>query len=362
MEISATAVRRAWARASGLARYEADRLSPAAVVAAAVGIQAQDGRAARLSVWTRGRHLASAAIEDALVAERSLVRTWTMRGTLHLVPAEDVRWLLELLGPVFVAASKRRYRELGLDEEACATAVAAIGKAVATEGPLTRVAVGERLRAAGIEVGPGTQAVAHLVRRAALEGVICYGPDDDGNETYVALEDWIGGRPADGPTGDAALAELARRHLRAFGPARSEDFAAWSGVPMATARAAWRLLDGDLTEVVAAGRPAWVLAGSDLDAGDIPSPWVRLLPAFDTYLLGHKGRELVVDDRFAKRVWPGGGWIHPTVVVDGGVVATWRLGRGPEVDVEPFTPLAVDVAAGVDAEAGRLRTFLDRAP
>ena len=358
MDLSAADVRRAWSRASGLARADGDRPATVDVVTATAGIQAQDRRAARLSVWTRGRHLDPAAIEQALVADRSVVRTWAMRGTLHLVAAADVRWLLDLLGPVFVGATARRYRELGLDEQACATAVAVIGRAVAAEGPLTRPALAERIRVAGIDVEPGGRAVAHLVRRAALEGVICSGPDDDRGETYVALEDWIGGHGADGPRDEATVAELARRHLAAFGPARVEDFATWSGLPMAQARAAWRLLDGELTEVLAAGRSAWVLAGTDVGGGDEGPPCVRLLPAFDTYLLGHKGRELIVDSRFTARVWPGGGWIHPTVAVDGRVVGTWRLGPRREVEVEPFIPLGDEEGTGVDVEAGRLRTFL----
>ena len=351
-------MRHAWAQASGLACSADDRPSPAAAVAGAGGIQAQDRRAARLSVWTRARHLDASAIEQALVGDRSVVRTWAMRGTLHLVPAADVRWLLALLGPVFVAATARRYRELGLDEAACATAVAVIGRAVAAEGPLTRSALAERIRAGGVDVETGGRAAAHLVRRAALEGAICCGPDDDGGETYVALEDWIGGHGADGPRGEAAVAELARRHLAAFGPARVEDFATWSGLAMTRARAAWRLLDGKLAQVLAAGRRAWMLVGTALEVGATRSPCVRLLPAFDTYLLGHKGRELIVDDRFAARVWPGGGWIHPTVVVAGRVVATWRVGPSGEIEVEPFTPLSDEEGMGVDVEAGRLRTFL----
>ena len=351
-------MRRAWARASGLARSATDLVSPAAVVSAAAGIQAQDRRAARLSVWARARGLDGAAIQHALAGDRSVVRTWAMRGTLHLVPSTDVRWLLDLLGPVFVGASARRYRDLGLDDETCAAAVAAIGKAIATEGPLTRSALAERIRAAGVDVGRGRQAVPHLLRRAALEGVLCCGLDDDGSETYVALDDWTEGDAAARVEGDAALAELARRHLRAFGPARAEDLASWSGLPVRQARAAWRLLDGELTEVVAAGRPAWVLAGTDVDTAVGPGPCVRLLPAFDTYLLGHESRALVIEDRFAPRVWPGGGWIHPTVVVDGRVVGTWRLGPASQVDVEPFTSLADEVAAGLKTEESRLRTFL----
>jgi hypothetical protein len=369
VELSAADVRQAWTRASGLTRAESDRPSPAAVVATAAGIQAQDRRAARLSVWARGRHLDAAAIEDALARDRSVVRTWVMRGTLHLVPAEDVGWLLGLLGPVFVARHARRYRELGLDESTFAAATAAIGDAVSADGPLTRPELAERMRARGLDVEPGSQALAHLVGRAALEGVICCGPDHNGAETYVGLADWLGDVARDGPagpvpSGDAALAELARRHLAAFGPARPEDLAAWSGLPVSRARAAWRLLGVELVEVVTAGRPAWALAGTDLHLGEPGSPVVRLLPAFDTYLLGHKDRALIVDDRFARRVWPGGGWIHPTVAVDGAVAGTWRLAgrsRARTVAVEPFVDLDGEVVAALDAEIERLRVFLEAA-
>ncbi len=345
-------MRRTWAQASGLARSTSDRVAPATVVAGAAGIQAQDERAACLSLWARGRHLDASAIDRALVGDRSVVRTWAMRGTLHLVPAEDVRWLLALLGPVFVAGSQRRYRELGLDERAGAAGVAAIGEAVAAEGPLTRAALGER-------TGTSGQALAHLVRRAALEGVICCGP----HGTYVALADWLHGPEHEDPTGQAALGELARRHLAAFGPARPEDLAAWSGLPLARARTAWRLVEAELKEVVAAGRPAWVLnwtfrplrSGHAGRSKRTRRPSVRLLPAFDTYLLGHKSRELIVEDRFSRRVWPGGGWIHSTVVADGKVVATWKLNTVGDVDIEWFTN---DVIPGVDAEAQRLHAFL----
>jgi hypothetical protein len=298
------------------------------------------------------------------VNRRSIVRTWAMRGTLHLVAAEDLPWLLALLGPVFVAATRRRYRELGLDEPTCAAAVAAIGGAVAARGPLTRAELARELQRQGIDVEPGGQALAHLVRRAALEGVVCGGPPAGSADTWVAVADWLGAGRA--LPGEAALAELARRHLGAYGPARPEDLAAWSGLPLSRARDAWRLIGDELTEVGASGRPAWVLSRTAAALADVggPAPVVRLLPAFDTYLLGHRGRALIVDDRFARRVCPGGGWIHPTVVVDGRAVATWRLARRSrpwEAVVEAFTPLDPALEPQLEAEVGHLARFFGSA-
>jgi hypothetical protein len=196
------------------------------------------------------------------------------------------------------------------------------------------------------------------VRRAALEGVLCVGPDRNGDEAYVVLDDWVGsnGR-GPRPDGDASLAELGRRYLTAYGPASAPDLAAWSGLPLARARRAWALLAGELTEVSVDGAPSWVLSTERLDAGPRRRPSVRLLPAFDTYLLGYRSRQSQVDDRHARRVWPGGGWIHPTLAVDGRVVATWRLASS-QVVVEPFEPLPSAVRASLEDEAADVGRFL----
>jgi hypothetical protein len=339
-------------------------VDPGGLVAEVGGIQAQDRAAAALSVWARARGLTATDVDHALVDRRSIVRTWVMRGTLHLVAAEDLPWLIALLGPVFVAATRRRYQQLGLGEATCAAAVTAIGEAVAARGPRTRAEIAHELPRRGIDVEPGGQALAHLVRRAALEGVVCGGPPAGSADTWVAVADWLGTRRA-GSAGEpvkgrTALAELARRHLGAYGPARPEDLAAWSGLPVSRARDAWRLIGDELTEVGVCGRPAWVLSPTAAALADVggPAPAVRLLPAFDTYLLGHRGRALIVDDRFARRVCPGGGWIRPTVVVDGRAVATWRLARRPwAAVVEPFTPFDPALVTPLEAEVGHLARF-----
>jgi hypothetical protein len=332
----------------------------APVVEAVCGVQAQDRRAAALAVRARTAGLTVGDVEREQVAERSLVRTWAMRGTFHLLAAEDVRWLMALLGPVFVAAGRRRFAELGLDEDQCARGVRAVVHALDRHGSRARAELADDLRAAGLPVDGGGRVVTHLVRRAALEGLLCVGPDRDGDEAYVLVDDWLppGRRPA--LAGDAALAELGRRYLTAYGPAGPHDLAAWSGLPVARARRAWELLAGELTEVSVEGARAWVLSGRRAAGGTGGrGPSVRLLPAFDTYLLGYRRREWQLDDRHARRVWPGGGWIHPTLVVDGRVVATWRL-SSTRVVVEPFEALGPALLPPLDREAADVGRFLGR--
>lgn len=129
------------------ARVRARRLSPperddgadvAETVAGVVGVQAQDESAAALGVRARSRNLTTVDVEAALHAERTVVRTWCLRGALHLVAAIDLGWLLSVFGPVFVARGRRRLADIGFDDKAAADAVAAIRYALADDGPLTR--------------------------------------------------------------------------------------------------------------------------------------------------------------------------------------------------------------------------------
>lgn len=301
-----------------------------------VGVQAQEPSAAALSIRVRTHRLVAADVARALTEERSIVRVPAMRGTLHLVPAEDAAWLVELFAPPTLVASHRRLGQLGVPEADRPRAVEAIVAALAEHGPLTRAALMQHVAAAGVRTGG--QAAAHLPALAALEGHVCFGPvAGDGKPTYVLRDDWLGPDLPRLPR-EEALAKLARRYARAYGPATPEDLAAWSGLPLREARAAW---------------PARV-AMAEPDAAAPPEPpIVRLLPAYDTYLLGYRTRDLAVPREHARRVWPGGGVIRPTVIANGLAVGTWtRAGT-----VEPFPGAAVDESA-VAAELDDVRRFL----
>ena len=120
------------------------------VAKAVVGIQAQDAQAARLSVRARSAGLTANDVEQASLGERLIIRTWAMRGTLHLVATEDLPWLLALLGPTFAAGDRRRRLQLGLDDATSARGVQVIRNALATSGPLTRAELLKVLTAHGI--------------------------------------------------------------------------------------------------------------------------------------------------------------------------------------------------------------------
>ena len=348
-------------RSQGLTTTRASRVD--AVAARLVGVQAQDLAFARLAFRPRSTGLRAADV-DAALGERALVWTWLMRGTLHLVAAEDAGWLLGLLGPIFAAKGRPRRLALGLDDALCERALEVLRDVLAAEGPQTRAALAARL-----PIDPDGQAPAHLLAYAALRGVVCRGPLAAGREpTYVLLEDWLGGAPA--PLDEErALARLARRYLAGHGPATAHDLAAWSGIGLRRARRGLEQIAGELCDAgdggsmltcAEASATADECATADAPAYTTAGPQVALLGHFDPYLLGYASRDLVLDPRFAKRIQAGGGFIAPAILVDGRVAGTWR--RGPRDWLEPFTPLAGDALAAIERERADVERFLAAAP
>jgi hypothetical protein len=352
-------------------RLEAQRLlltesgmasSAVQVVQAVCGLQAQEANAAPLGVRARSQGLVAGDIERARNEERALVRTWGPRGTLHLLAASDFGWLVGLLGPYFIQKSQRRYRQLGLDEETLTRGVRLIRQELAERGPLGRVEIGKRLSREGIPTAG--QALIHLIGRAALAGQVCLGPEQGSQPSYVLVEDWIA--PGAAFSGEAALGELSRRFLAAYGPAGPADLAAWSGLGMGEARRGWELISKEMVAVTAAGSLAWMLA-ENLEVRRAlladrreSAPSVRLLPRYDTYLLGYANRELVVARQFSQRINAGGGIVHAVVLVGGRALGTWRIEkkRGRlQIRVEPFEALDSGILPALEAEAADIGRF-----
>src|SRR6266487_5097104 len=352
-------------------RLRAQRLTPqqpdevigvAQVVKEVCGIQAQDTSAATLAVRVRSVGLVATDVEQARVHHRAIIRTWGPRGTLHLLASDDIGWLLSLFGPVFVAGDRRRREELGLDEDVCARGIHFIHNVLANQGPLTRAELFEQLANQGIHLEG--QARPHLLGRAALEGLICLGPDRGTEPTYVLQKDWIDQEHIGHDLSeDEAYAELTRRYLSAYGPATPGDQAVWSGLPISKTRAAWQRIENELLEVETASSPIWILKTYEEWLDELPAdiPIVRLLPRFDIYLLGYQRRDLAVPSQYAKRINAGSGIVHPTVLVDGRTVGTWKSKREKNhlvVMVEPFERLAPEIYDGLEAEIEDIARFL----
>jgi hypothetical protein len=327
----------------------------AELVADLLAIQAQDVAAFPLALRARAEGLTAAALVAAR-EDRSVVRAWGPRGTLHLMAAADLALVVPLCGPPRVAASRRRAAQEGIADPDAAAPV--VERVLAGAGPLTKEELGERFRAAGLPAEG--QGILHLVALQAFAGRLVLGPERDGKPTYVHARDWLGAPVAMEVDRPSALRELVRRYLATRAPAVPEDLAAWSGLPLRELRAAWTAVADDLTGAPHAPE-GWRLRSRPLEA---PDGVVRLLPAYDELLLGWKDRTPVVPEDHARAVHPGGGVLRATVVADGRVVATWRTRRASarlDVLVTPLpgTTLTPEVVAALGPEATDMAAHLD---
>jgi hypothetical protein len=336
------------------------RADVATVTRSVCALQAQAFDAARHQVRVRSEGLTAAAVDRAFEQERSVVRTWLMRGTLHLCAADDLRWLLEVVGPAVNQFGASRRRNLGLDDATCARGVAVIRKALG-DGPMARRDIRSRLVSAGVLEEPVGQTMIHLLYHAASLGIVCSGPRMGRDDSFVLIDDWV--PKSNGPRGEAALAELARRYFAAYGPAGAADFAAWSGLRVTLIRMAMSAIGAELVEYPGPIRGLWTLGPAVADVSIAP-PSVRLLGHFDTYLLGYRRREHLGDA--AAESWihdGGGGWIRPVVCVDGWIAGGWRMeqtGREIEVKVMPFDRISRRADPAINRQVAAIGRFLER--
>jgi hypothetical protein len=283
---------------------------PAAVVRWMGALQAQDYPGAKWSIGLRLPGSTDAEVEQA-IADQHILRTWVMRGTLHFVAAEDIRWMVELLAPGLIQSNARRYKQLELDDQTLSYSSETIADAV-QNNPLTRKQLFEVLEDKGISTA-GQRGV-YMLQRASLDGLFAQTVmQGNNNPTFVTML-----KAKTMPKAEA-LAELAQRYFASRGPATLKDFIWWSGLSAADARAGFEAIKSGLAEMKLDQQSYW-----HTDVKFDSEPGVYLLSGFDEYLLGYQARSLVLDAKHAKKVWPGGGTFHPTIVADGQVVGTWK--------------------------------------
>ena len=280
-------------------------------------VQAQDYHAALWAVGLRTSDANEADVEAA-IAGGQIIRTWPMRGTLHLVAAADVRWMLTLLASRVIALdAARQQREYGLDERLAGRCAEVLARALEGGRRLTRSTLYEVLENAGIATGQ--QRGLQIIGLLAQQGVLCQGPREGRQPTFALLHEWA--PQARELPRDQALAELAQRYFRSRGPATLQDFAGWSGLTMTDARGGLQAAEQQLQKISLDNRDYWFAANQEQPQ---PATAVHLLPAFDEYLIAYKDRSAALDPALARQVIGINGLYHPVVVVHGRVAATWK--------------------------------------
>ena len=325
------------------------------------GIQAQVMSAAELSLWTRRRTTNKSDVKAALWETRELVKTTSMRRTLHLLPSRDFQMYVAAMRDWSLGQTNNLLSRIGASAKHVDTMIATVMDAL-DDGPKTQQ---QLLARAKTMANKGMRAwlkyAWSAMRPAIVEGLIVYGPSRGAAATFVRVDQWL---PPQKKTdaGEAQLA-LARRFMRAFGPATYRDFSKWSGLPTSITKPIFETLSESFA-AVRVDDEASVLLKDDIDAlsSATPDRTAKLLPSFDTFLLAHQTKDHLVDRRFYKRVYRNQGWLSPVVIVGGRIVAVWFLeerAKAFTVDVQPFGALDSRVRRGIAAEAEALGRFLD---
>jgi hypothetical protein len=300
-----------------------------AVIEAFGAVQAQDYPGGLWGIAQRTKGDTARDLERA-IEERHLVRTWPMRGTLHFVDPALVRSMLRVLTPRVVRRAGKRYQDLGLDA-AVYTKARAILERTLRDGPRTRKEVYDAFARGKID--PNEQRGIHLIGRAAMDGLICLGPRQGKQFTYVLLDEWLPKTKV--LDDDALLAELARRYFATHGPATVNDFAWWTGL--------------SLTEARRATKPEWETRAAKEGSA-------HLLPAWDEFTVGYRDRSDIVEEKYAKAL--RGGVLSPVIVVDGTVIGTWTR-KGTTIHARPFRKITAAQQRLVDAAIERYGRFID---
>lgn len=322
-----------------------------------LALQAQDLPGVKWSVGLRQTGATEAAVDAAFDAA-GIVRSWPLRGTLHLVAGEDLGWLLELTAPRARASAASRRASLGItDAEVERTREIAV-ETLAGRRVMTRDGLLATFAAAGVSIRG--QRGYHLLWHLGQTGTLVLGAIANRQQTFALLDTWVANPRR--LARDEALGELAFRYFRSHGPATTADLARWSGLTLGDVRRGLAISGKALTTLELDG-VAYHLAPETLALAP-PVARVHLLPGFDEYLLGYGDRSAALAREHSEVIVPGGnGMFKATIVVDGQVVGTWkRTLRASEVVIEPkpFARLPRSLHADLERAAGAYGAFLGR--
>jgi hypothetical protein len=330
--------------------------SPPDVVSWFGALQAQDYAASKWAVASRSTDATDNTIE-ALITQKRLVRCWPMRGTIHMVLAEDAHWMIRLMATRVQSKLDRTHRELGLDDQHFTKAAAVLASHM-PGNQLTRPQVRDVLMQAGLDVGG--QRLYHTIVQLAHQGQLAITGLNGKQPTFVWFDDWLPAGQRRNLDGDAALAEIAWRYIRSHGPVTVYDFAWWTGLTIVDARRAFALVRDRVVAVP--DTDYWMSA-------DVPAPAtigdsLLLAPSFDETILGFKDRSAVVTpEDFAKLTPYANGIFKAAIVMNGQFAGLWHkkvTTKGVAITYEPTKPLNPQALELLSLQAQNYAAFLER--
>ena len=278
-----------------------------------------------------------------------------MRGTLHLVTAEDLRWMLKFLAPRVIQRSAGLYRQAGLDSKVLAKSGKLLSTALKGEAQLTRneiYAVLERAR-----ISTSEQRGLHILGYLAQTGLICFGPRKGKQQTFVLVDEWL--PLSEIPAKEEALATLALTYFRSHGPATIHDFCWWSGLTIVEGRKAVHSIKSKLAQEFIGGNTQYILPSKQPQK--TPGQ-AFLLPSYDEYFVAYKDRSAVLDPKLSSSIKQlGNGIFTSPIVINGLMAGYWKRRLVKDtimVETNTLSPMKKSTIDSIEAAARRYGKFL----
>ena len=320
---------------------------------------------AELALWARVEKLKREEVERWLWTDRRLVKTWAMRGTLHVLRSDEYPLWQSGLSTYEHYLKPAWFKAFGVTRPELDKLVNSISKALDGE-TLTRDELVERVAKVARSkalAGKLRGSWGAMLKPASFQGHLCFGPNRGRNVTFARPDQWLGLDDSNAVNPDDALQTITRRFLSAYGPATREDFARWWAVTPAAGGRLISALGEEVAPVDLEGRKCWALAQTVQEMKAAPlSKSVRLLPGFDPYVIGSTSHaEKLMAGDFRARVHRPQGWVSPVLLVGGRIDGVWRherKGKRVAVEVEPFGPIPKWARREAEKEAEGLAAFL----
>ncbi len=337
------------------------------VVGDILGLNAQGALNVQLSLWNRVDDLDNGFIPQALHVDRTLVKTWVMRDTVHVVPTAQLPLIRRALEPSLMMEWNRWTVKTGTKQSAASwepmynDVLDALGG-----GSLTIKQLMEALAWSGRE---SLRILSRLMREMSLRGLVCHaessGPWYHNTEnTFASVDKWLPDIDIASVPEEEALSNLAKRYLASYGPASVRDFAYWTGMGMREARPVFNSMADSLVEVTVPEQKGTLLiqesdASELLDAAD-RQVQVRLLPQFDALIMGHKDKTRFIEPKTMSRVFLPRGDVAATILVDGRVHGVWNMKKEKKIwrlELSPIEKLSEEGVEEVESVVEGLRSF-----
>ncbi|TGM95502.1 winged helix DNA-binding domain-containing protein [Leptospira dzoumogneensis] len=332
--------------------------SPEKLVEVLVAIQGQDYAASKWAVGLRIPDLNEEDIESAFL-DKKIVRSWPLRGTLHVVSSKDIYWLLDLLGPPTISKYAAHYKKIELDPKVLKKCYSILSKNLSNQNFLTRKEISSILEKSGIITN--TTRLSHILQRAGLEGLICFGPRRDKDFTYALIEEWIPGVKNVKKPKEEALYEITKKYFDTRAPATLADFVWWSGLNVKDAKTGIESFSSKLNSFQKDDQTYYIPKKTELvDKG---SDTLFLLPAFDEFLLAYTDRRDCMDPPPKRLLTPADDLFRPILVINGWVSGIWQRELKKEdiiLKVNPYKPLNANLKKKLKKAAEEYAKFLGK--